>query len=154
MATLSWGKPKIKIGKLPVSGGMSAITEWIDVDTPVEGTTALATSQGATTDALEEGGAIIDRKTAKSTYSLDFTLYEKKGKELPIEDEDGIVTDNYALKLQPEDAECKGIIIPKAFVSVEHTYSVADGSRAVYHFTAVVPDDGGAQLLRQVVTFD
>lgn len=154
MATLNWGKPKIKVGILPASGGYQAISNWIDVDTPVEGSTSLATSAGSQTDALEEGGAIVDRKTSKSTYTLDFTLYEKKGKSLPIEDEDGIVTANYALKLQPEDPECKGIIIPKASVSVEHTYSVADGSRAVYHFTAVVPDDGGAQLLREVVTFE
>lgn len=154
MSVLSWGKPKIKVGKLTSTGDYEDISSWIEVDTPKEGTTALSTSQGSQTDALEEGGGLVDRKTSKSTYTLDFTLYEKHGKELPIEDADGIIVDNYALKLQPEDPTCKGLIIPKASVSVEHTYSVADGLLAVYHFTALVPDNGGSQIIRQVVSFD
>lgn len=139
---LSWGKPKIQIGELNGTSGISGVTAWKDIATPVENTTQLTTTEGEETEAKEEGGAVVDSKSAKSTYSLVFTLYKKKGEELPFDDADGVIPGNYAILLQPEDPECDGLIIEKATIKSAKEYTSADGIRVTYTCKALVPDGG------------
>lgn len=144
MAVISWGKPKIEICKYE-NGVMPANPVWKAVPTPKEDSTQLTTTKGDVVEAKEEGGAVVDKKTKKSTYSLAFELYVKRGFVPPAEDEDGVVVDNYAIRLTPEDATLEGLLFDKAAVSAEEKYTSADGKTKVYTFDALVPDDGSKQ---------
>lgn len=152
MDVLSWGKPKIEIGLLGADGDMSKITDWIRVDTPVDGSTQLNTSEGEKQEAVEEGGAIVATKYKKSTYSLQFQLFKKAGVALPVEDKDGIVAGLYALRLQPEDPEVEGLVMPKVKLRANTTYSSADGIRVTYTADALVSEGDVEQMSIEVVT--
>lgn len=148
MALLSWGKPKIRITKI---GDESA--QPIVIPTPVEGTTALNTTKGNKVDAPLEGGGYEDIKYNKNTYSFEFELYASKGREKPVEDTDGIINGLYKIELQPEDPTTQGIVIDKAVLSVEETYSAEIGIKWKYTADVLVPDDESAQVKMQVVSF-
>ena len=152
MALLSWGKPTIKLGLIPANGSMSDITTWIDVPTPVEGSTTLNTTKGDKKEAKLEGGGYADIKYNKNTYSLEFELYAQKGTTKPVSDSDGVIAGNYAIKLQPEDPTVEGIVIPKCALSVEDTWSAEDGGKWKYTADVLEPASGN-QILWQVVTF-
>ena len=141
MAVINWGKPTIEIVKLE-NGAIPSSPSWTKLDTPVEGTTTLETTEGEKTEALDEGGAVVDTRKKKNKYSLKFSLFEKKGKEKPIEDEDGVITDEYAIRVTPEDSSTPGFILKKCSVSVQYTYNAADGGRFAYTFDALTPDQG------------
>ena len=137
MAVLSWGEPGIYIKKL---GDTSA--KWKKLPTPVEDSTQLSTTKGEKKEAKVEGGANEDVKFAKNTYALVFNIRMAKGRQRPIEDEDGLITDNYAVALQPEDKDTDGFIIDKSTVSVEDGWTAADGGILIYTFDALKPDTG------------
>lgn len=140
MATLSWGKPKIEIGLLGING--AAPTDWIEVDNPVENTSKLNTEAGDKKEAKGEGGELVDTRTGKSKYVFEFELYAKKGKTKPIEDEDGVILDNYAVRLTPEDETLEGFILDKSSVSVVDTWDAENGKKWKYTFNALKPNAG------------
>lgn len=139
MAVIGWGQPKIYISPLDTQGNP---TKWTLVPTPAEGTTELATEKGDKQEAKLEGGANEDVRYSKNTYSLSFTLRMSKGRSKLIEDEDGIISANYAVALIPEDEEVNGIMIDKAQVSVEDTWSAEEGGQWTYTFDALQPAKG------------
>lgn len=142
MAVINWGKPKLEICKL-VNGEIPAASpQWTRIDTPVDGTTTLEMEEGDKTEALEEGGGVVDTYIKKGRISLTFELYEKKGSEKPIEDDDGIIADNYAIRLTPEDTACNGYILKKCAVSFRQSFTAADGGRWIYTFDALTPSTG------------
>lgn len=143
MSVITWGKAKLEYSKLGANGQPGS---WTAFDNPVEGSTALSTTTGDTTDAYAEGHELIDRKKSASTYELGFQLYIKKGFTKPINDVDGVVTENYALRLTPEDPTLPGYLLSKCSVGCVETWSSADGGRLQYTFTALKPDDGGKML--------
>ena len=59
-----------------------------------------------------------------------------------IEDEDGVIVDNYAVRLTPEDEACEGFLIENATVSVTESWSSADGKLWKYTFDAKKPGTG------------
>lgn len=140
MSTLAWGKPKIEFAKTTADG--VAPTTWTAMPDIVTDTTKLNSEQGEKKEAIAEGGDIVDVRYSKSKYSLEFELFVKKGDEKPIEDEDGIITDSYAVRLTPEDPACQGFIIDKASVAVLETWSSADGARWKYTFSGLKPKTG------------
>ena len=137
MAVIGWGKPHIFIKEL---GDVDAI--WEEVPTPAEGTTELATEKGDKQEAKLEGGANEDVRYNKNTYALSFTIRAAKGRKKLMKDEDGIITSNYSIILQPEDPQIDGICIDKAQVSVEDTWSAEEGGAWIYTFDALQPDKG------------
>lgn len=137
MAVIGWGQPSIYIKKL---GGTSA--KWQLVPTPAEGTTELSTEKGDKQEAKLEGGANEDVRYNKNTYALSFTLRMTKERIKLIEDQDGIIEDNYSLALVPEDENVPGFIIDKAQVSVEDTWSAEEGGMLTYTFDALQPSVG------------
>lgn len=141
MAVINWGKPEIEIVKLE-NGAIPSSPSWTKLDTPVEGTTTLETTEGEKTEAIDEGGAVVDTRKKKNKYSLKFSLFEKKGKEKPIEDEDGVITDEYAVRITPEDPTTPGFMLKKCSVSFQYTFSAAEGGRWAYTFDALAPDEG------------
>ena len=138
MAMIGWGKPRIFFKELGVKNA-----QWKEFSTPAEGTTSLATTKGDKTEAKVEGGANEDVKYNKNTYALTFNLRAAKGRIRPIEDEDGIITKNYAIVLQPEDATVPGFAMEASTASVEDSFSSAEGGVWAYTFDALVPTQTG-----------
>lgn len=138
MAVLKWGKPEIEIAKLGGGGSLS----WTKIDTPKIDTTQLETEEGDEKTAKEEGGAIVDSRKDSNNYTFSFELFAKKGSTKPIEDADGIITDNYAIRWTPEDPTTGGYQMLKCTVTVKETYSAADGGMWVYSFKGLKPDTG------------
>jgi len=133
MSVIKWGKPKLEFAKYGES-------TWTELDTPVEGTTQLTTDLGDELTAPIEGGEIIDRKRKAATYTLEFELYAIGDK--PIVDVNGVITDNYAIRLTPEDSSLKGFQFVKSSVTVEDTFDASIGQKWKYTFTALLNDDG------------
>ena len=138
MSVLSTGQPKIEIAKLDK---FDNIGEWVEIDVPKDGTTSLETSEGDTTEYLQEGGGKVDVEKKECGYTFVFDLFVKKGFKKPIVDKNGVVVDNYALRLSPKDKECYGLIIYKAQVACISSYSVADGMICQYKFEGLQTDD-------------
>ena len=140
MSVLSWGKPKVEYGVVASDG--TAPTTWKSFSEIVSGTAKLTTEKGTKTEAVEEGGGIVDVYNGKNKYVFEFELFVKKGDEKPIADEDGVITDNYAVRLTPEDPTNEGFILDKANVSCEESWSSADGKRWKYTFSGLKPKTG------------
>ena len=144
MAQLSWGKPKIEFGKLGADG--AAPTKWDKLEyDPVENSTKLTTSKGEKKEAKVEGGENEAVKYSRNTYAFEFEIRAGKGRSKPIEDEDGVVKEEYAVRLTPEDSSVEGILIDRATVSVEDTFDAlkpATGNQ-VKPYTASAPAPEG-----------
>ena len=138
MSTLSWGKPKIEIA--PITAGV--IGTYVEVINIKEDSTKLTTAKGAKTEAPIEGGDVIDIRYKKNNYSLEIEIWATKGASKPIEDADGIVASNYAVRLTPEDVTQEGFVIPKASVQVEDMFTSKDGKTWKYTFDALKPATG------------
>lgn len=134
---LSWGKPRIFIKDLDV-----ADAKWQEVPTPVEDSTQLSTTKGDKKEAKVEGGENEDVKYNKNTYALVFNIRQAKNRKKPISDSDGIIMHNYAVALQPEDPTIEGFVIDKSAVSIEDTWTSADGGVWIYTFDALKADKG------------
>lgn len=134
---LSWGKPRIWVKDLDTSGA-----DWVEVPTPAEDTTELVTTAGDKIEAKIEGGENEDVRVKRSTYQLNYTIRKAKNRTAPIASEDGVVVNHYAVMLQPEDASCVALSIDKSTVSVEDTFTAADGAMWVIHHDALKPASG------------
>lgn len=148
MAIIGWGKPKIEISKLDANG---AVTAWDEIRVPVEDSTQLVTTKGDKLEAPIEGGGFEDVKYKKNTYALEFELYASKGTIKPIDDEDGVVNDQYAVRVTPEDPTVEGLIIDRATVSVEDTWAANIGGKWKYTFDVLIPADGSKQIKWAVI---
>ena len=141
MSVITWGKPKIEIAKYE-DGALPQSPVWKEIPTPKENTTTLTSEKGDKKEAKVEGGELVDVKVGKNKYTFEFELYKTRGMVLPIEDEDGVVVDNYAVRLTPEDETLEGFIIEKSSVSVEKNWSSEDGETLKYTFEALKPATG------------
>ena len=81
MAVLSWGKCTLEHvvseNGAPKGGGSAS---WKALPTPKENTTKITPSAGTQKTATEEGGGLVDIRYSKNTYTLEFDLFVKKGK--------------------------------------------------------------------------
>lgn len=139
MAVLSWGKPKLEIA--PSTAGAPG-TVFTALPTPKEDTTQLTTTKGDKVEAKEEGGAVVDAKYKASSYELVFDLFVKKGDTRPIADVDGVISGDYTIRLTPEDDATEGFIIDVATLSVEESWTAADGKILKYTASAKKPASG------------
>ena len=129
MSRISWGKPRLFVKDTDTSGA-----KWQELYTPVEDSTQLTVSKGDKMEAKIEGGEAEDVKYKRSTYSVAYNI--RKGKEpggatqrkLPFHSIDGYVEKHFALLLQPEDPTCEGFYISDSTVSIDDTYTTADGA--------------------------
>lgn len=128
MSRISWGKPRLFVKDTDTSGAT-----WQELYTPVEDSTQLTVTKGDKMEARIEGGEAEDVKYKRSTYAVAFNI--RKGKipggteirKLPFHSIDGYVEKHFALLLQPEDPTCEGFFIGDATVSIDDTYTAADG---------------------------
>ena len=147
---LSWGKPTIKIGKL--GDGGKAPSSWIDIPTPVENSTKLTPTKGTKREAKIEGGENEAVKYTANTYTFEFELRAGKGRAKPVDDVDGIISGEYAVKLQPEDSTVEGIVIDRSTMSMEETFDTENGKKWKYTFDVLKPATGN-QVKHEVVNF-
>lgn len=141
MAVLSWGKPTIKVTKLD-----DETAQAIEFKTPVEDSTTLSTTKGDKTEAKVEGGGIEAVKYKRNTYALEWTIRLAKSEKKPIDDIDGVITGEYKLELSAEEDGAPGITIPRCILSVEDSYTSADGITLKYTADAMIPTGNGAQV--------
>jgi hypothetical protein len=141
MAILSWGKPKLEI-VVTTDGAVPATPTWVELPVIKEGTAKLNTTEGTKTEALGEGGEVIDVRTQKNKYAFECEIFVKKNDSRPISDEDGLITTNYCLRLTPEDDTLEGWIMENTSVTVLESWSSADGKILKYTFTGLKPKTG------------
>lgn len=145
--TISWGKPKIEVKKL----GQEPDASWEVFATPVEGTTQLTTTQGDKIEAKIEGGENEAVKYKKNTYQLVFNVRQVPERTDPIVDSDGVVTDEYAVRVTPENPEALGVQIDRTSVNVQKTYDAENGLVKVYTFDVLKPGTGDAVKIQKIV---
>lgn len=146
--TIGWGKPTIKVKKV---GGAS----FSELPTPVDGSTSLATTQGEKMEAKIEGGDNEAVKYKANTYELSFQIRdapEKAEKLSVISDVDGVVKEEFAVQVIPENEDAIGVQIDRASVNVQTSYSSADGVVRTYTFSALKPSDGLATVKFNKIT--
>lgn len=141
---LSWGLPRQIIRKKGVTDA-----PFIEIYKPVDGSTQLTTTKGEKKEAKIEGGENEAVKYAKNTYaqatairqaSQDGTVRKK-----PVSDSDGVVEGEYEYWLCPENPDAPGMHIPRCTISVEDTWTAADGGQWAYTFDAV-KEEGHDQI--------
>lgn len=142
MSVLSWGKCLIETTP-SVNGAPASNASWLALDTPKEGTTQLTPTAGQETTANEEGGEIVDARSGKTTFTLEFDLFVKKGGSRPFVDDDGVISGEHAFRVTPlEDAACEGIQIDRSTLRVEESYNTADGKMLHYVARCLKPATG------------
>lgn len=151
MGKLAWGKCTIRIGKR--GDNDQEPTDWVIAPTPVQDSTQLNPTQGDKTEAKVEGGENEDVRYNRTTYQLVFNIRGAKGRDPLFDDDEGIIPGEYALELQPEDPTVEGIRIDRGTLSVNYTYTAADGVIWQYFLDVLKPSDGSQSVKRQLITF-
>jgi hypothetical protein len=135
---LKWGKMTVEIA--PRTG--STIGSYTSVQTPVQGSFTLNVEEGDKLEAFIEGGERIDVRKDANKYSFEFQVYLGDGLIKPMQDVDGIISGEYAIRVTPENSALEGFLIERAAVSVTESFTSEDGHRATYTFEALKPDTG------------
>ena len=136
---LSWGEPVIEVGILEDD---DTVKNWIKLPESVRDSSQLTTEPGETTDALDEGGAIIDQLQEASKYTFETTLFIKEGDEKPIEDKNGVIDHRVSVRWFHKSRKLKGRVLDKASVSVVETWTRGEGGRLRYVFVGLSPKTG------------
>lgn len=127
---LSWGKPTLKIDGVALAY------------TPVEDSTELQTTKGDKREAKIEGGENEAIKYKKSTYAVVFNIRKAGGRTLPFEVHDGVVAGTHKFELIPEDVGAPGFSIEEVVISVDDTFTTADGAIWAIQCDAIKPATG------------
>lgn len=141
MSILSWGKGLLETAPSK-DGEPGSTASWKAIDTPKKDTLKITPTAGEEITAQEEGGDEVDSRNAANSFLLEFDLFVKKGKERPWDDTDGVISGEHAFRYTPEDEETEGFLIERGTVSVEESYSTADGKLLHYKVRALKPKTG------------
>ncbi len=141
MSVLSWGKGTVEYIK-SVDGEPDPSGTWKTFPEIKENTTKFQREPGEAKEAKEEGGAIVDVRYNKGKATIEFELFVKKGDVQPIEDDDGVILDRYAIRITPEDTDIEGFQMDCASVNVSESWSTDEGRFWKYVFTALKPKTG------------
>lgn len=139
---LAWGKAQVQYAKL--NNGTPG--EFKAFPYSVEDSLQLNPTKGDKLEATIEGGEPEAVKYKRNKYDLVFEI--RQGNEdgtprkKPIEDEDGVIAGEYALKIRPEDPEVEGIQIDRCVLSCEDSFNTADGGRWRYTVDVLKPNAG------------
>jgi hypothetical protein len=139
MSKIGWGKPTLEIAPVSVAGVIGTYTA---LPIPVQDSTQLTTEKGNKLEAPLEGGELADVRYDKNKYTLEVEFYATKGDEKPIDDEDGVIATEYAVRLTPEDPTNRGWIMQRASASVEDSWAANIGHKWKYTFEALKPASG------------
>lgn len=132
---LSWGKGKLETCE-------AGKTDWKPITTPKEDTLKISTEEGEEQVAKEEGGGVVARRVNRSTYTLEFDIYEAAGETRPFEDEDGLILGEHQFRFAPENPKAIGFLIERANVSCTEEYSSKEGKIIHYVAKCLRPETG------------
>ena len=141
MSLLSWGKGLLETCASS-DGAPASNPVWKSIDTPKQDTLKLTATAGDETTANEEGGEVVDSRTSRTTYQLEFDLFVKKGVDRPWEDSDGVIAGEHAFRYTPEDDTNEGFLIDRSTVRCEESYTTADGKLLHYVVRCLKPKTG------------
>lgn len=141
MAKIGWGKPKVEFTPL-VNGEVPENATFDKMPEIKQDTAKLTTTKGDKKEAIAEGGDVIDIRYAKSKYAFECEVFVQAGAKAPIEDNDGLVASNYAVRLTPEDPANEGFRMDNCKVTVETTFTSAEGKTLKYTFDGIKPAKG------------
>lgn len=136
MLTLSWGNPGQYVKNLTQNG------DWIKLPDAAEGTVQTTPTKGDKVEANTEAGIPEALRYKKSKYAHAYGIREAAEREMPFEDEDGVITDEYALIVIPENPNAKGMYMERSAVSAEDPYNASDGVIYTYTHDALAPASG------------
>ncbi len=128
--TLSWGKPTISI-----DGDALAYT-------PVEDSTQLTVTKGDKVEATVEGGGVEAVKYKKSKSQLVFNVRRAAGRTFPLPIKGGVCAGEHSVSLTPEESGAPGFTMARAIITVDETYTAADGAIWEVTVDALEPSDG------------
>lgn len=137
---ITWGKPKVEFGKTGVADAAPA--SFTSMPVIEENTALLTTVKGAKNELWGEGHELVAAKQQKSYKQFAMSVFIPSGTPKPIPDVDGVITDEYAVRLTPEDATLEGFIMRKCSVEVEEEWSSAKGKMMKYIFSSIKPATG------------
>lgn len=144
MAVISWGKPKVEIIKTPDDENSDPTTGWAELSPIKEDSASLDVTEGELIEATEEGGAVVDARRKANKYKFSLDIFVKKSSTgtstRPIADENGLISDNYSVRLTPQDDECEGFLLRKTNVTVSERWTAAEGKMLRYTFDGIKPD--------------
>jgi len=135
MSNLAWGKPRLFIKEV-------GSTSWSELNTPVEDSTELQATKGDKLEAPIEGGSNEDVKYKDSTYAVVYNIRKFKGRAVPFPNTNGVASKHYAFMLMPEDAENIGFYIEDTSVTIDDTFTAADGAIWAIQHDAIAASSG------------
>lgn len=134
--TVAWGQPKIEVKK------KTGETSWTAFAIPVEDSTKLECTQGDKMEAKIEGGENEAVKYKANTYVLSFQVRQVPERTDPISGVDGIVQDEYAVRVTPENQDAIGVLIDRSSVNIQSAFDSQNGLVNTYTFDALKPEVG------------
>ncbi len=137
MGNLSWGKPRIFVKDLDTQNA-----DWVELNTPVEDSTELQPTKGDKMEAPIEGGENEEEKNKDTKYAVVYNIRKYKGRTLAIGTKNGVASKHYAFLLQPEDPTNLGFYAEKTSVSVDDTFTPADGAIWAVEHSALAAASG------------
>ena len=145
MLTLSWGNPGQYVKNLT-----QADAKWTKLPDAAEGTVQTTPTKGDKVEANTEAGIPEALRYKKSKYAHAYGIREAAEREMPFEDVDGVITDEYALIVIPENPNAKGMYMERSAVSAEDPYNASDGVIYTYTHDALAPSKG-KQVKRGII---
>lgn len=145
---LSWGKCSVVLRRTDIKD-----CQFIELPTPAEGTTKVASTQGTKKEAKIEGEENEAVRYGKNTNKLELSIRGAKGRRRPVIDIDGVVEGEYEAFVQPENKSATGVYLPKIHVNAQPSFDTKDGIMWPYTGDTVTPDDGGTQVREGEVEF-
>lgn len=140
MSKITWGKPLIEYG---LTGALDAApASFTAMPTAEEDSAQLTTVKGTAKELFGEGHELVARKSQKSYKQFTASFFIPSGTDVPIDDVDGVIDDEYCVRLTPENDTLEGFIMRKCHVEVEETWSSAKGKILKYTFTSLKPSTG------------
>ena len=140
---LSWGKCTIFIKDLGTDNA-----KWKKLATPVEDSTNLASTQGDKLEAKIEGGENEAVKYKKNTYQLTYNIRKAQGCNQPMANTDGVVKNEYAVLLLPEDASTDGFYIERTSANIQDNFTTAEGAIWQVTHDALSPSTEGTNTVK------
>jgi hypothetical protein len=139
MSVISWGKPLVEYAITPDKSADP--TKWDKMPEIKEDSASLDVTEGELIEATEEGGAVVDARRKANKYKFVVDIFVKKNDTRPIPDTNGIIANNYSVRVTPEDPACEGFILRKTNVTVSERWSAAEGKMLRYTFDGIKPDN-------------
>lgn len=137
MSNLSWGKPRIFVKDIDTPDA-----DWKELNTPAQDTTELQPTKGDKMEAPIEGGENEEVKYKDGLFAVVYNIRKYKGRAVPIPNKNGVASKHYAFCLMPEDNTNIGFYIEKTTVTIDDTFTPADGAVWAIQHDAIAAASG------------